>query len=295
MVFTFAGEGGHRVQQQVVSSLRAKGLKVITNLRPVDSAEQYREMAVTLNLVAYVDGEYVGEGDQASATVYVRSGVTGLRAASTTFAGERRTLVGRGRQGPLGSNKPRPVAACASTPPSRARRSARRCGSRRERRSKTARRATTATRSRHPPIPPPPAVGMFRAAMRLAVEVSTCSAERTGIGYYTEHFVDALLATRVGGRRRRADQQRQARARAVRPLARSAAHRRRSGARDLDAARRQPHARGERRGLRDVPELPGAAERRLSVRRTSSTTWPSSARRSSSTSASWRSSARCCR
>jgi hypothetical protein len=99
VVFTFAGEGGHRVQQQVVSSLRAKGLKVITNLRPVDSAEQYREMAVTLNLVAYVDGEYVGDGDQASATVYVRSGVTGLRAVSTTFAGERRTLpteIGKG-------------------------------------------------------------------------------------------------------------------------------------------------------------------------------------------------------
>ena len=98
-VFTFAGEGGHRVQQQVVSSLRAKGLKVITNLRPVDSAEQYREMAVTLNLVAYLDGEYVGEGDQASATVYVRSGVTGLRAVSTTFAGDRRTLpteIGKG-------------------------------------------------------------------------------------------------------------------------------------------------------------------------------------------------------
>jgi len=91
-VFTFAGEGGHRVQQQVISALRAKGLKVITNLRPVDSAEQYREMAVTLNLVAYLDGEYVGEGDQASATVYVRSGVTGLRAVSTTFAGERRAL-----------------------------------------------------------------------------------------------------------------------------------------------------------------------------------------------------------
>ena len=98
-VFTFAGEGGHRVQQQVVSSLRAKGLKVITNLRPVDSAEQYREMAMTLNLVAYLDGEYVGEGDQASATVYVRSGVTGLRAVSTTFAGDRRTLpteIGKG-------------------------------------------------------------------------------------------------------------------------------------------------------------------------------------------------------
>jgi hypothetical protein len=99
VVFTFAGEGAHRVQQQVISSLRAKGMKVITNLRPVDSAEQYREMSVTLNLVAYVDGEYTGEGDQASATVYVRSGVTGLRAVSTTFAGEKRTLpteVGKG-------------------------------------------------------------------------------------------------------------------------------------------------------------------------------------------------------
>jgi glycosyltransferase involved in cell wall biosynthesis len=35
--------------------------------------------------------------------------------------------------------------------------------------------------------------------MRLAVEVSTCSAERTGIGYYTEHFVDALIATQAPG------------------------------------------------------------------------------------------------
>ena len=99
VVFTFTGEGGHRMQQQVVSSLRAKGLKVITNLRPVDSAEQYREMAVTLNLVAYIDGEYVSEGDEASATVYVRSGVTGLRAVSTTFAGERRTLAGEVAKG----------------------------------------------------------------------------------------------------------------------------------------------------------------------------------------------------
>jgi hypothetical protein len=98
-VFTFAGEGGHVVQQKVVNALRAKGMKVITNLRPVDSAEQYRELALTLNLVAYVDGEFAAEGDQASATVYVRSGVTGMRAASTTFAGEKRALpaeVGKG-------------------------------------------------------------------------------------------------------------------------------------------------------------------------------------------------------
>lgn len=98
-VFTFAGEGGHLVQQRVVNALRAKGMKVVSNLRPLDSAEQYREMALTLNLVAYVDGEFTAEGDQASATVHVRSGVTGMRAASTTFAGEKRTLpaeVGKG-------------------------------------------------------------------------------------------------------------------------------------------------------------------------------------------------------
>ena len=94
VVFTFAGEGGHRVQEKVISALRAKGLKVITNLRPVDSAEQYREMALTLNLVGYFDGEFAAEGDQASATVYVRSGVTGMRAISTTFSGDKRSLAG---------------------------------------------------------------------------------------------------------------------------------------------------------------------------------------------------------
>ena len=99
VVFPFAGEGGQRVQQQVMSVLRAKGMKLVSNLRPVDSAEQYREMAVTLNVVGYVDGEYAAEGEQSSVTVFIRSGVTGLRVTSTTFAGERRTLateVGKG-------------------------------------------------------------------------------------------------------------------------------------------------------------------------------------------------------
>ena len=35
--------------------------------------------------------------------------------------------------------------------------------------------------------------------MRLAVEVTTCTSARTGIGYYTEHLVDALLETRAPG------------------------------------------------------------------------------------------------
>jgi glycosyltransferase involved in cell wall biosynthesis len=35
--------------------------------------------------------------------------------------------------------------------------------------------------------------------MRIAVEVTTCTAERAGIGYYTEHLVDALLETCAPG------------------------------------------------------------------------------------------------
>jgi glycosyltransferase involved in cell wall biosynthesis len=35
--------------------------------------------------------------------------------------------------------------------------------------------------------------------MRLAVEITTCARLRTGVGYYVEHIVDALLATRRPG------------------------------------------------------------------------------------------------
>ncbi len=35
--------------------------------------------------------------------------------------------------------------------------------------------------------------------MKLVVEVTTCTSERTGIGYYTEHLVDALIATAATG------------------------------------------------------------------------------------------------
>ena len=35
--------------------------------------------------------------------------------------------------------------------------------------------------------------------MKIAVEITTCTAERAGIGYYTEHLVDALIATMAPG------------------------------------------------------------------------------------------------
>ena len=99
VVFPFGGEGAPSataaaaVQRQVIAALKARGLKVTTGLRPVDSAEQYREMSLTLGFVAFVDGDVSVDVDQGSATVFIRSGVTGLRVASTTFAGERRTLA----------------------------------------------------------------------------------------------------------------------------------------------------------------------------------------------------------
>jgi hypothetical protein len=93
-VFLFDGDGAAPLRARVVRLLRARGLKVTTTLRPLDSAEQYREMADTLNLAAFVDGEASEDGDQASVTVHLRSGVSGLRIASATLAGARRTLSG---------------------------------------------------------------------------------------------------------------------------------------------------------------------------------------------------------
>jgi hypothetical protein len=92
-VFSFTGDDAETVRRQVMHLLKSKGMKVMTNLRPVDSAEQFREMSVTLNLVAYVDGEVMVEGNDGSATVFVRNGATGMRTASATIAADRHQLA----------------------------------------------------------------------------------------------------------------------------------------------------------------------------------------------------------
>ena len=91
-VLDFTGDDAESVRRQVMHVLRAKGMKLMTGLRPVDSPEQFRELSVAMNLVAYIDGEVAVDGRTASATVFVRNGLTGLRSASVTFAGERRQL-----------------------------------------------------------------------------------------------------------------------------------------------------------------------------------------------------------
>jgi len=92
-MFAFTGDDAEPVRRQVQHLLRAKGVKINANLRSVDSAEQYREMATTLNLIAYIDGEVDIDGAEGSATIFVRSGATGLRIASATFSGDRHLLV----------------------------------------------------------------------------------------------------------------------------------------------------------------------------------------------------------
>jgi hypothetical protein len=86
-VFAFKGDDGDAVRAEVVHILRARGLDVMTSLRPVDSAAQFREMADTLDLAAYIDGEVRDDGRKETAIVHVRSGATGFRVASAAFYG----------------------------------------------------------------------------------------------------------------------------------------------------------------------------------------------------------------
>ncbi len=92
-MFAFSGDDAEPIRRQLQHVFRAKGIKINTALRPVDSAEQYREMAVTLNLTAYIDGEVELDGAEESVTIFVRSGTTGLRIASATFSGDRHLLA----------------------------------------------------------------------------------------------------------------------------------------------------------------------------------------------------------
>ena len=93
-VFMFTGDAAVPIRKEVLRLLQAKGLKVVASIRPVDSPEQFREMAETLDLIAYVTGETEVDGDEASATVHVRSGASGLRLVSATFSGDKRKLSG---------------------------------------------------------------------------------------------------------------------------------------------------------------------------------------------------------
>jgi hypothetical protein len=93
-VFPFRGDDGYEpLRAAVVRLLRRRGLAVTANLRPVDTAEQFREMSYTLNLAAYVEGELSGDGRRQRARIRLRSGVTGQSIASASFSGPAPKIV----------------------------------------------------------------------------------------------------------------------------------------------------------------------------------------------------------
>ncbi len=77
----------HGYTSQVERLLRAHGVDVATDVRGVDTPEQFRELATHLGIAAFVDGTLKEkEGDAISkVTVQVRSGYTGRRLTLVTF------------------------------------------------------------------------------------------------------------------------------------------------------------------------------------------------------------------
>jgi len=92
-VFAFDGDDVTSVRKHVVQALSNQGLHVDTSLRPVQTAEEFRDLGATLDLAAYVHGRIKElPGDKAQATIVVRSGVTGRTIATATITGYRRGL-----------------------------------------------------------------------------------------------------------------------------------------------------------------------------------------------------------
>jgi len=84
VIFPFPGDDG-TLTTQVSQLLSARGLEVLTDVKPVDTAEQYRDLATTLHLAAYVEGDLRGTEEKARAVVRVRSGFSGRKMREATF------------------------------------------------------------------------------------------------------------------------------------------------------------------------------------------------------------------
>jgi hypothetical protein len=95
-VFVFDGDATDPVRDRVIRVLKTNGMRVQTDLRPTDTAEQFRDMAAALNLAIYVHGRMreLPRG-QVAVTVTIRSGVTGRKIGGATFQGDRRELVSK--------------------------------------------------------------------------------------------------------------------------------------------------------------------------------------------------------
>ncbi len=86
VVFSFRNDDDGALSLQVGHLLQARGLEVVPDLRPVDTAEQFRDVATHLDLVGYVEGDLRPTRDgKAKLTLRVRNGYTGRPVTQAVF------------------------------------------------------------------------------------------------------------------------------------------------------------------------------------------------------------------
>lgn len=93
-IFVFEGEDTDALRRHVVRLFKLKRMQVLTALRPVDTPEQYRDMAYALDLAVYVHGKIRDRSrDEAVFTISVRSAFSGRRMTTISMAGSRQSLI----------------------------------------------------------------------------------------------------------------------------------------------------------------------------------------------------------
>ena len=70
---------------QIVRILKDHGLDVATDVKRVDTSEQFRELSTALGFAGYIDAEYAERAAKSRVTIQVRSGWTGRKLAVVTF------------------------------------------------------------------------------------------------------------------------------------------------------------------------------------------------------------------
>lgn len=87
VVFPFSGDDG-ALSSHVGRLLTDSGFVVLTDVKPVERTEQYREVANTLQLMAFVEGEVTGTEEMAKAVIRLRSGASGRKMVEASFKGK---------------------------------------------------------------------------------------------------------------------------------------------------------------------------------------------------------------
>ncbi len=93
VVFAFRNDDGDELSTQVGQLLAARGLELVPGVRPVDTPEQFRDVATHLALVGYVDGDVRGTDAKTRLTIRVRSGFTGRHVSQAVFTDSRANLA----------------------------------------------------------------------------------------------------------------------------------------------------------------------------------------------------------